>query len=220
MPKLDGIITQQLAASHAYAAGRTVLEVLQDFPSARPPVEWLLQTVPRLRPRLFSISSAQSAAPTQVDITAAIVDWVTPFKRRRKVRLFGITLDGTAFLQCVCCALHRAWHEGTAETAVLSICTHTFWPCAGGVHVVAGSLGPAAGGGAGAGVGGARRIRVACRPSCSAHTRGTRHWRRTLPRILTAQAADRRWDHVCSQGCHVPATGTAFAEGVHVTYAL
>jgi len=64
--------------------GRTVLEVLQDFPSARPPLAWLLQTVPRLRPRLFSLSSSPAAHPGAAHVTAAIVDWVTPFKRRRK----------------------------------------------------------------------------------------------------------------------------------------
>jgi FAD binding domain len=75
-----------------------VLEVLQDFPSARPPLEWLLQTVPRLRPRLFSISSALTAFPAQAHITAAIVDWVTPFKRRRQVRLMVAMLRDTALV--------------------------------------------------------------------------------------------------------------------------
>lgn len=68
------------------AAGRTVLEVLQDFKSATPPLEWLLQTVPRLRPRLFSISSSLAAHPGQAHVTAAIVEWATPFKRLRRVR--------------------------------------------------------------------------------------------------------------------------------------
>ncbi len=62
-----------------------MLEVLQDFPSARPPLAWVLQTVPRLQPRLFSISSSPAAHPATAHITAAIVDWATPFKRRRKV---------------------------------------------------------------------------------------------------------------------------------------
>ncbi|KAK9823590.1 hypothetical protein WJX72_004073 [[Myrmecia] bisecta] len=37
---------------------RTVLEVLQDFKSASPSLEWLLQTVPHLQPRYFSIASS------------------------------------------------------------------------------------------------------------------------------------------------------------------
>jgi sulfite reductase alpha subunit-like flavoprotein len=38
--------------------GRTVVEVLADFPSASPPLEWLLEVVPPLRPRHFSIASS------------------------------------------------------------------------------------------------------------------------------------------------------------------
>ncbi len=38
--------------------GRTVLEVLQDFPSSSPPLEWLLEASPLLKPRQFSISSS------------------------------------------------------------------------------------------------------------------------------------------------------------------
>lgn len=77
-----------------------MLEVLQDFPSASPPLEWLLQTVPRLRPRLFSISSATAAHPAQAHVTAAIVDWVTPFKRRRQVPA-AVHMILTAWVACV-----------------------------------------------------------------------------------------------------------------------
>eukprot|EP00897_Mesotaenium_endlicherianum_P010395 jgi/Mesen1/9384/ME000610S08681 len=64
--------------------GRTVLEVLEDFPSAEVPLEWLLQIVPRLQPRAFSISSSLRAHPGQAHITVAVVEWRTPFKRTRK----------------------------------------------------------------------------------------------------------------------------------------
>lgn len=64
--------------------GRTVAEVLADFKSATLPLEWLLQTVPRLKPRLFSIASSPLLHPRTVHLTVAIVDWVTPFKRRRR----------------------------------------------------------------------------------------------------------------------------------------
>ena len=66
--------------------GRTVLEVLQDFKSAPLPLEWLLQVAPRLQPRLFSVASSQKAHPGAAHITAAVVNWRTPFKRLRKVR--------------------------------------------------------------------------------------------------------------------------------------
>lgn len=66
------------------AAGRTVLEVLRDFSSARPPLEWLVQCCPRLRPRQFSIASSGAAHPRQAHVLLAVVDYRTPFKRRKR----------------------------------------------------------------------------------------------------------------------------------------
>ena len=66
------------------AAGRTVLEVLQDFKSAQLPLEWLLQTVPHLKPRQFSIASSLAKHPASAHILVAVVDYKTPFKRRRQ----------------------------------------------------------------------------------------------------------------------------------------
>ncbi|PON93484.1 Flavodoxin-like [Trema orientale] len=62
---------------------RTVLEVLQDFPSVQMPFEWLVQLVPPLKTRAFSISSSLSAHPRQVHLTVSVVTWTTPFKRKR-----------------------------------------------------------------------------------------------------------------------------------------
>lgn len=63
---------------------RTVLEVLEDFPSVQMPFEWLVQLVPPLKPRAFSISSSQSAHPNQVHLTVNVVSWTTPYKRKKK----------------------------------------------------------------------------------------------------------------------------------------
>ncbi|XP_052195718.1 NADPH-dependent diflavin oxidoreductase 1 isoform X2 [Diospyros lotus] len=62
---------------------RTVLEVLEDFPSVQMPFEWLVQLVPPLKMRAFSIASSQSAHPNQVHLTVSVVSWTTPFKRKR-----------------------------------------------------------------------------------------------------------------------------------------
>ncbi|KAF5457435.1 hypothetical protein F2P56_021536 [Juglans regia] len=62
---------------------RTVLEVLEDFPSVKMPFEWLVQLVPPLKTRAFSISSSPSAHPNQVHLTVDVVSWTTPFKRKR-----------------------------------------------------------------------------------------------------------------------------------------
>ena len=68
----------------AVATGRTVLEVLQDFSSARLPLEWLVQACPRLQPRQFSIACSQAAHPHEAHITLAVVDYRTPFRRRKR----------------------------------------------------------------------------------------------------------------------------------------
>ncbi|CAO2171358.1 unnamed protein product [Urochloa humidicola] len=62
---------------------RTVLEVLEDFPSVQMPFEWLVQLTPPLKKRAFSISSSPLAHPNQVHLTVSIVSWLTPFKRKR-----------------------------------------------------------------------------------------------------------------------------------------
>ncbi|KAF1888781.1 hypothetical protein Lal_00036823 [Lupinus albus] len=63
---------------------RTVLEVLEDFPSVEMPFEWLVQLVPPLKTRAFSISSSQSAHHNQVHLTVNVVSWTTPYKRKKK----------------------------------------------------------------------------------------------------------------------------------------
>ncbi|XP_062205780.1 NADPH-dependent diflavin oxidoreductase 1-like isoform X2 [Phragmites australis] len=62
---------------------RTVLEVLEDFPSVQMPFEWLVQLTPPLKKRGFSISSSPLAQPNQIHLTVSIVSWLTPFKRTR-----------------------------------------------------------------------------------------------------------------------------------------
>uniref|UniRef100_A0A2P2Q384 NADPH-dependent diflavin oxidoreductase 1 n=1 Tax=Rhizophora mucronata TaxID=61149 RepID=A0A2P2Q384_RHIMU len=47
------------------------------------PFEWLVQLVPPLKRRAFSISSSPSAHPNQVHLTVNIVKCTTPFKRER-----------------------------------------------------------------------------------------------------------------------------------------
>ncbi|XP_019452083.1 PREDICTED: NADPH-dependent diflavin oxidoreductase 1-like [Lupinus angustifolius] len=63
---------------------RTVLEVLEDFPSVEMPFQWLVQLVPPLKTRAFSISSSQSSHHNQVHLTVNVVSWTTPYKRKKK----------------------------------------------------------------------------------------------------------------------------------------
>jgi len=63
---------------------RTFVEVLRDdFPSARPPLDRIIDMIPQLQPRLFSISSALQAHPGRAHVTLAVVSFTTPWKRER-----------------------------------------------------------------------------------------------------------------------------------------
>ena len=64
---------------------RTLLEFFDDFPSVAVPLGWLLQTAPRLRPRLFSIASSRAAdGPDAVHLVVTRAAWTTPYGRERK----------------------------------------------------------------------------------------------------------------------------------------
>jgi sulfite reductase alpha subunit-like flavoprotein len=63
---------------------RSLLEVLQDFSAAAPPLELLLECAPLLAPRLFSLASAPMAHPGRAAILMAVVRWTTPTNRLRK----------------------------------------------------------------------------------------------------------------------------------------
>lgn len=54
-----------------------------------------LQVCPRLKPRQFSVASSLAAHPRCAQLAVAIVDWATPFKRRRR----GVCTSWLAGLQ-------------------------------------------------------------------------------------------------------------------------
>ncbi|KAL6136748.1 hypothetical protein ACLB2K_062043 [Fragaria x ananassa] len=86
---------------------RTVLEVLEDFPSVQMPFEWLVQLVPPLKTRAFSISSSPSVHPNQVHITVSVVSWTTPFKRKRA----GLCSNWLARLDPEQCVYVPVWFQ-------------------------------------------------------------------------------------------------------------
>ncbi|XP_020416421.1 NADPH-dependent diflavin oxidoreductase 1 isoform X3 [Prunus persica] len=86
---------------------RTVLEVLEDFPSVQMPLEWLVQLVPPLKTRAFSISSSPSAHPNQVHLTVNVVSWTTPFKRSRA----GLCSNWLAKLDPEQCVYVPVWFQ-------------------------------------------------------------------------------------------------------------
>ncbi len=66
---------------------RHVLDLLHDYPSARPTAEAFAAALPPLQPRLYSISSSLLAFPNQVHLTVGLVRW-----QNRK----GRQVDGVA----------------------------------------------------------------------------------------------------------------------------
>ena len=69
-----------LYASYIKRERRNIVEVLEDFTSLKPPLEALLELLPPLQPRKFSIASAPSDAP-KLHLCVAVVNFTTPHKR-------------------------------------------------------------------------------------------------------------------------------------------
>ncbi len=64
------------------ADGRTILEVLESFPSVKVPLDHFLEELPKLQAREYSISSSPDVHGNKVHITAVLVDFKTPTGRR------------------------------------------------------------------------------------------------------------------------------------------
>eukprot|EP00730_Choanoeca_flexa_P015947 TRINITY_DN7440_c0_g1_i1.p1 TRINITY_DN7440_c0_g1~~TRINITY_DN7440_c0_g1_i1.p1 ORF type:complete len:1156 (+),score=375.21 TRINITY_DN7440_c0_g1_i1:49-3516(+) len=61
----------------------TYADVLHEFDSAKPPLSELMEMVPPIKPRHYSISSSMKMCPDSVHLLVVLVDWKTPKGRTR-----------------------------------------------------------------------------------------------------------------------------------------
>lgn len=57
---------------------RNIVQVINDLPTFRPPADLLIELLPRLQPRYYSISSSNLVNPSSVSITAVVVEYKSP----------------------------------------------------------------------------------------------------------------------------------------------
>ncbi|CAF4304559.1 unnamed protein product, partial [Didymodactylos carnosus] len=60
---------------------RSIVAILEDLPSLKPPLDYLCELLPRLQARYYSISSSPKIHETSVHITAVVVQYLTPTQR-------------------------------------------------------------------------------------------------------------------------------------------
>merc|ERR1719369_2612781 len=61
---------------------RHVTHILEDLPSCKPAIDHLLELLPRLQPRFYSISSSAKVHKNTVHVTAVVIEYETPTGRR------------------------------------------------------------------------------------------------------------------------------------------
>jgi len=63
---------------------RHLLHILEDLPTCKPPVDHLLELLPRLQPRFYSIASSAKVHATSVHVCGVVVEYTTPTGRTNK----------------------------------------------------------------------------------------------------------------------------------------
>lgn len=63
---------------------RSIVHILEDLPSCKPPLDHLLELMPRLQSRFYSISSSPKLHTDSVHVTAVMIEYETPTNRINK----------------------------------------------------------------------------------------------------------------------------------------
>jgi len=63
---------------------RHLVHILLDLPSCRPPIDHILELLPRLQPRFYSIASSAKVHPTSIHICGVVVEYETSTGRFNK----------------------------------------------------------------------------------------------------------------------------------------
>lgn len=78
----DLVISSTVAGKEKYnewvvKSCRNIVHIINDLPTFRPPADLLIELLPRLQPRYYSISSSNLANPKYPSITAVVVEYKT-----------------------------------------------------------------------------------------------------------------------------------------------
>jgi len=96
-------------AAHVVAAGRGAAELLQEMPSLSPPLGGLLELLPRLAPRYYTISSSPSLDRTTLHLTVKVLR--EPFRdapHRTKLGVCSTQLEAAAAGRSVVAFVRRS----------------------------------------------------------------------------------------------------------------
>jgi sulfite reductase alpha subunit-like flavoprotein len=82
--ELSSVEGQEDMNEYARKAKRSFLDVLSDFDSASPPLDYILDLIPKLQPRPFSISSSASSNPSELTLSMVVVKYRSAANRLRR----------------------------------------------------------------------------------------------------------------------------------------
>jgi len=75
---------KDLYAKWVVESCRHITHILEDMPHCKPPIDHIMELLPRLQARFYSISSSSRVHPTSIHVTAVVVEYDTPTGRRNK----------------------------------------------------------------------------------------------------------------------------------------